>query len=92
MKARALFAGRQRLLTIHEGRHEVVTAAARKVLGRPKRCKLAPTSLWEHSHKGLKLAQLAGPTRRLAHLSADAGSQVASAAGKPRHLIRYSNS
>jgi hypothetical protein len=30
------------------------------VLGWPKRCKLARVFLWEHSYKGLKLAQLLG--------------------------------
>ena len=31
-----------------------------KVLGWPKRCKLALAFMWEHSYKGLKLAQLLG--------------------------------
>jgi hypothetical protein len=33
---------------------------ARKVSGRPKRCKLAHTFPWEYSYKRLKLAQLLG--------------------------------
>ena len=33
---------------------------ARKLLGWPKRCKLAHAFLWEHSYKRLKLAQLLG--------------------------------
>jgi hypothetical protein len=33
---------------------------ARKVLGWPKRCKLAHAFLWEHSYKRLKLGQLLG--------------------------------
>ena len=33
---------------------------ARKLLGWPKRCKLAHAILWEHSYKRLKLAQLLG--------------------------------
>jgi hypothetical protein len=36
------------------------SAAARKVLGWPKRCKLAHAFLWEYSYKRLKLAQLLG--------------------------------
>jgi hypothetical protein len=35
-------------------------AAARKLLGWPKRCRLAHAFLWEHSYKRLKLAQLLG--------------------------------
>ena len=35
-------------------------AVARKVLGWPKRHKLAHAFLWEYSYKGLKLAQLLG--------------------------------
>jgi hypothetical protein len=35
-------------------------AGASKVLGWPRRCKLAHASLWERSCKGLKLAQLLG--------------------------------
>ena len=33
---------------------------SKKVLGWPKRCKLAHASLWEYSYKRLKLAQLLG--------------------------------
>ena len=32
----------------------------KKILGWPKRCKLAHALLWEHSYKGMKLAQLLG--------------------------------
>ena len=35
-------------------------AGARKVLGWPKRCKLARAFLWEHRYRRLKLAQLLG--------------------------------
>jgi hypothetical protein len=35
-------------------------ALARKVLGWPKRCKLAHAFLWEYSCKRLKMAQLLG--------------------------------
>ena len=35
-------------------------AVASKVLGWPKRCKMAHALLWEHSDKRLKLAQLLG--------------------------------
>jgi hypothetical protein len=38
------------------------TAAARTLLGWPKRCKLARAFLWEYSDKRLKLAQLLGQT------------------------------
>jgi hypothetical protein len=41
-------------------RVDVDQAAARKVLGWPKICKLAHAFLWEHSYKGLELAQLLG--------------------------------
>ena len=37
-----------------------LAALARKVLGRPKRCKLAHAFLWEQSYKRLELAQLLG--------------------------------
>jgi hypothetical protein len=35
-------------------------SAARKLLGWPKRCKLARAFLWEYSYKRLELAQLLG--------------------------------
>jgi hypothetical protein len=35
-------------------------ARARKLLGWPKRCRLAHAFLWEHSYKRLQLAQLLG--------------------------------
>ena len=56
-------------------RLKVAILRARKVLGWPKRCKLAHAFLWEHSYKRLKLqAQLLGQLGpgRLSHLVAEA--------------------
>ena len=42
------------------GLHSRPSAAARNVLGWPRRCKLAHAFVWEYSCKRLKLAQLVG--------------------------------
>jgi hypothetical protein len=47
---------------------ERARAQARKVLGWPRRCKLAHAFLWEYSYKRLKLAQLLANRWRLSHL------------------------
>jgi hypothetical protein len=50
---------------------------ARKMLGLPKRCKLAHAFLvWEFSYKRLKLAPISGPTWRISHLClSDGGAE-----------------
>jgi hypothetical protein len=47
--------------------------AARKVSGRPKRCKLAHTVWWERSYERLELVQLPGQLRRLSRFSTACG-------------------
>ena len=48
------------VLPVFPPTHTLHLSRARKVLGWPKRCKLAHAFLWEDSYKRLQLAQLLG--------------------------------
>jgi hypothetical protein len=65
---------------------------ARKLLGWPKRCRLAHAFLWEHSYKRLKLAQLLGQLGVFLTCRADdelCGAESSGVLGRPESGTPY---
>jgi hypothetical protein len=84
-----------RTIGVHGPRPPRRRLRARKLLGWPKRCKLAHAFRWEYSNEGLKLGQLPGQrgvflTLALRVRSSPTSSMRTSCAGSVRRISRQS--